>query len=414
MTFEESLTWLNSTQHFGMRLGLETTQRLSDALGSPHCRGRFLHVAGTNGKGSVCAMLASILQKSGHRTGLYTSPHLVHFAERIQVDGMQIPPDAIACGLTRIREAAGTLGLEPTYFEVATVLAFDWFSASGCDFAVLETGLGGRLDATNIVNPEVAVLTPIGLDHCEWLGNSLAEIAGEKAGIMKLRCPVVSAPQVSEVAAVFEERALALQAHLSFVEQTYRDPIGLVGKHQHENAALAIMAIQSANISVSGDMIRAALAGVVWPARFQRVGDFVVVDGSHNPQATAVLVKTWQECFGEQKAHVFFGAMGDKDFREMLAILSPIAAEFVFLPIANARACDPQSLRSCAGIPARVGTNVRHEVELALQGQSHSLFTGSLFLAGEVLACLEGRIEPQTPLRPHGSCGNRGTHLGPT
>jgi len=386
VTYDASLAWLDSTQHFGIRLGLETTQRLAEALGSPQATGKFLHVAGTNGKGSVCAMLDAILRGGGYRTGLYTSPHLIDFSERIVVDGRTISPSDIAAGLTRIRAVADDLSLSPTYFEVATLLALDWFAKAGCDYVVLETGLGGRLDATNIVTPIVSILTPIGMDHCEWLGRSLDLIALEKAGIIKAGCPVVSSPQEPEVARVYTHRAEELHSSIDFVSSSYSGRVGLIGHHQLWNAALAILALQKAQIAIADDVIASALSGATLPARFQCVTEKFVVDGSHNPPAAEVLVRTWRDHFGEQKACIFFGAMRDKDHGAMLEILAPIASEFVFLPIANERACDPKLLAAPAGIPTRVAQSLNDEVAKALASDSLSLFTGSLFLAGEVLS----------------------------
>ena len=180
MNFQEALDWLNDTQFTGIKLGLDNTHRLLEAIGNPHQRLRFIHVAGTNGKGSVCAMLDSCLRAAGHRTGLYTSPHLVDFRERIRVDGVKISEQETAHGLTRLSETAETWDHKPTFFELSTVLAFDHFHRAGCDVVLLETGMGGRLDSTNVVMPVVSVITPIAMDHMAWLGDSLAKIAAEK------------------------------------------------------------------------------------------------------------------------------------------------------------------------------------------------------------------------------------------
>ena len=192
MTWDDGLAWIYSTRETNIKFGLEKTHRLLDALGRPEKNLRFLHVAGTNGKGSVCAMLDAILRRSGYKVGLFTSPHLMDFRERIRVDGKMISRSAAAEGLSRIKGAVEEWENGPTFFEIATILALDHFASQGCDFVVLETGMGGRLDSTNAVTPLVSVVTPIAMDHMSWLGDTLPEIAGEKAGIIKSGVPAVS------------------------------------------------------------------------------------------------------------------------------------------------------------------------------------------------------------------------------
>ncbi|MGA1130574.1 MAG: bifunctional folylpolyglutamate synthase/dihydrofolate synthase, partial [Chthoniobacterales bacterium] len=201
MNFREALAWLYAAQTFGIKLGLENTRRLLSAIGDPQDRMSFIHVAGTNGKGSVCAMLDAVLREGGMRPGLYTSPHLVDFSERIRVGGAPIPDEAVAEGLSLLRASSADWDHQPTFFELATVLAAWWFDRSGVGVAIWETGMGGRLDATNVVTPLVSVIAPVGMDHQQWLGSTPAAIAAEKAGIIKPGIPVVSSPQVEEVRA---------------------------------------------------------------------------------------------------------------------------------------------------------------------------------------------------------------------
>ena len=208
MTFQESLSWLYGTQQVGIKLGLDNIRRLLGALGVEVERSRFLHVAGTNGKGSVCAMLDAICREAGFRTGLYTSPHLVTFHERIRLNGVMIPGEAVVAGLSRIRGLIAGWEMHPTFFEITTALALDYFQRENAELIVLETGLGGRMDATNVVRPAVSVITAIGLDHQAYLGSTLAEIAGEKAGIIKPGLPVVSAPQDREAEAVLRRAVI--------------------------------------------------------------------------------------------------------------------------------------------------------------------------------------------------------------
>lgn len=399
MNYRDALAWLFGTQTFGMKLGLESTQRLLAACGQPQDKLRFLHVAGTNGKGSTCAMMDSILRAAGFRTALYTSPHLVDFRERIRVDGQMIPESSVAEGLTRLRNASDGWEQSPTFFELATVLAAWWFAREGAEFVVWETGMGGRIDATNAVTPLVSVITPIGMDHQSWLGSTLAEIAGEKAGIIKSVAPVVSAPQDREVVCVLAAKAAAVGTKATFVERPWTDgPLGLIGSCQRWNAALACEALRAAGIAVEKAAEREGLREVVWPARFQRVGAGLVIDGAHNPEAVSALVATWREVFGETKAQLIFGALRDKDAALILRLLRALAAEVVLVPAPGPRGASTADLRPLA---EAAGFHTVHEAELpAALASARSqggpvLVAGSLFLAGEVLALLEGAAKPR-------------------
>ncbi len=388
MTFKESLAWLYSTQQFGIKLGLENTERLLESLGNPHDSLKILHVAGTNGKGSVCAMADAILREGGRRCGLYTSPHLVDFRERIRIDGRMIPREVVADVLTRLRKTSSGWEHCPTFFEFCTVLALEYFASSGCDVVVLETGMGGRLDATNVVQPAVSVITPVAMDHAEWLGSTLAEIAGEKAGIIKPGVPVVSAPQPDEVREVLEARAGSSGSPLHFVTEPYAGTVALPGAHQQWNAALAIASLAAGGLDVSGDAIERGLSSVRWPARFDEVAPGLVIDGAHNPHAAAVLVETWYARKGGQKATVVFGAMKDKDYAEMLAVLAPIAREFFFVPVASARAAEPSEFSSRTTVPSVVFSDLGNALAEARKRAEPILVTGSLFLTGDAFTAL--------------------------
>nr|HRJ74047.1 folylpolyglutamate synthase/dihydrofolate synthase family protein [Terrimicrobiaceae bacterium] len=349
MTCGESLAWLYSTQQFGIKLGLDNILRLLAGLGHPEARFPIVHVAGTNGKGSVSALADAVLRASGRKCGLYTSPHLVDFRERIRVNGEMISPDAVAEGLTSLRALSSGWEHSPTFFEIATALALGHFAAAGCDCVVLETGMGGRLDATNAVRPAVSVLTPIALDHTEWLGKTLSAVAREKAGIIKAGVPVVSAPQLPEAGEVIRARAAEVGAPLAFVREPFRDgPIALRGEHQRENAALAIAALAAAGLTASPDNIRDGLRSVKWPGRFQLAGDRIVLDGGHNPHGARQLAANWREAFGDEKAVIIFGALADKDFPAMLRELAPIAGTFFFVPVRNERSAAVAALAEAA------------------------------------------------------------------
>src|SRR6266853_227836 len=291
VNYREALAWLYATQRFGIKLGLENIERLLHSLSIDFARlnlgsarasravsgvspetipFRVIHVAGTHGKGSVCAMIDAIARAAGYRTGLFTSPHLVSFRERVRVNGEKMSEDKVAGGLTEIRELIGSWDPHPTFFEIATALALQHFQTTRCEILVLETGMGGRLDATNAVQSSVSVITPIDFDHEKWLGQSIDQIAKEKAGIIKPRIPVISAPQRPEAEVIIRQHAEECDAPLRFVNDPWtKTRIALRGEHQKMNAALAIAALQAADIQVSDDAIARGLSFVKWPARFQ-------------------------------------------------------------------------------------------------------------------------------------------------
>lgn len=385
MTYREAISWLDGSQVKGIKLGLENTRRLLGAVGNPERGLRFLHVAGTNGKGSVCAMLDAVLRASGYRTGLYTSPHLIDFRERIRVDGEMIGRDGVVEGLMRLREAVAGWDHAPTYFEIGTVLAIDWFARSGCEVVVLETGMGGRFDSTNVVRPLVSVITPIAMDHMEWLGETIEAIAGEKAGILKEGVPAVSARQCGEAERVLRNRAQETGAALSFVDAPWGGEVGLSGEHQAWNAALAVAALEASELNCSPEAIEAGIAGVRWPGRFQRVGERIVVDGAHNAHSAGCLASTWQREFGEEKARVVFGALDDKLPAGILAELAPVASEFLLVPVDSPRSARPSELGGMTAVPSRVYASLDEAMAAALEGDGMVLVAGSLYLAGSFL-----------------------------
>jgi dihydrofolate synthase/folylpolyglutamate synthase len=388
MDYSESLAWLSSAQQFGIKLGLENTMRLLEALGHPERECRFLHVAGTNGKGSTCAMMDAILRSAGYRSGLYTSPHLVDFRERIRVGGECIPEAAVARLLARMRDATSGWDHAPTYFELVTAFAIRHFADVGTDYIVLETGMGGRLDSTNVVTPMVSVITPIAMDHSQWLGDTIAQIAGEKAGILKAGVPVVSADQTPEAREVIVSRAREVGAPLEFVCEPMNMRVGLSGHYQKYNAALAVAALRAAGVPISEGAIADGLASVQWPGRFQKLGRFVL-DGGHNPHAAARLVETWKEEFGPERALAIFGALADKDYSAMLGTLGDIADELWIVPVRSARAADPSALAAASPVPVRISESVSSAIAESTRQHRRVLITGSLFLVGEALEILQ-------------------------
>ncbi|MEO8043368.1 MAG: folylpolyglutamate synthase/dihydrofolate synthase family protein [Spartobacteria bacterium] len=395
--YQEALAWLFGTQRFGIKLGLENTERLFAALDLPAPNERIVHVAGTNGKGSVCALLDSVCRAAGYRSALFTSPHLVTFRERIQVDGEMISEEEVSRGLTKIRELVATWDPHPTFFEITTALALDHFREEKAEIVVLETGMGGRLDATNAVRPVVSVLTPIDFDHQKWLGATLPEIAHEKAGIIKPGVPVVSALQPSAAESVIRERAMEVGAPLDFVRQPFeRLPIALSGTHQKENAALALSALHTAEIEVSENAIARGLARVVWPARFQRWDERTIIDGAHNPAGARILAQTWQEIFGQKQATVILAVLEEKDAVGISRALAPIARRWLLPSIRSARALPAFDLRltiqnKFRDAPVALVSSFAAAWEEARRDAAPILITGSLHFAGEALAFLQGQ-----------------------
>jgi dihydrofolate synthase/folylpolyglutamate synthase len=397
VTYPEALAWLYGTQRFGIKLGLENVQRLLRDLNLPGEGQRIIHVAGTNGKGSVCAMIDSICRSAGYRTGLFTSPHLITYRERIRVNGEMIRPNEVAAGLTAIRDLVKFWDPHPTFFEITTALALDHFKRHECELIVLETGLGGRLDATNALTPIVSVLTPISFDHEKWLGHALEAIAGEKAGIIKANVPVVSAKQEPAAEEIIRARASECDAPLEFVAAVYdrRRSIALAGTHQQENAALAIAALRAGKVGVVDEAIARGLAHIEWPARFQLWNDRIVIDGAHNPAGAKVLTATWRENFGFELATIILAVLREKNITEICRALAPVAARFILPQIRAERALPPVELAAeISAITPLLSYSTTPGFVAALEAaRAHPeriLITGSLHFAGEALATLNG------------------------
>lgn len=351
MNYEEALQYINQLNSKGIALGLERIEALLDRLGNPQKGQRFVHVAGTNGKGSVCAFLDSALREAGLRVGRYISPTLYDYRERIQIDGQYISKQAVASLLTTIQQACVQMerqGLEPpTVFEVETALAFLYFAEQHCDYVLLEVGMGGRLDSTNVITqPVLSVITPISLDHTRMLGDNLAAIAAEKGGIVKPHCPAVLGPQQPEAQAVLTARCqqcgiTPLQVDVNQIQKQQWSwqgqrfsygrwsqlTIGLSGDYQRVNGAIAIEALQllqKEEPALTDEAIRAGLAKARWPGRFEIIGQapLFVVDGAHNPAGAQALAQTLQEHFSGKRIWLLLGVFRDKDYQQIGAILS--------------------------------------------------------------------------------------------
>lgn len=408
-----------------VKLDLEPMKALLAALGNPQNAYLCLHVAGTNGKGSVCAMLESILRAQGYRTGRYTSPHLIRFNERIQVAGETIADDALRALIDEVETAAASLPAhgqrDVTFFEFTTALAFLHFRQQGVEIAVLETGMGGRLDATNVVTPAVSVITSIGWDHMAYLGDTLAKIAAEKAGIIKPGRPVVVGNLPEDALAVTRERARAVKAPLILASdrisvevaamtwsgQTLRISsdhasygtihTSLPGHHQGANAALSVAVaevLDDLGVTVGGDAVRRGLAGAVWPARGQLIASVppTLLDGAHNPEAAAALA-AWVRNVAGKKTPVGWvvGFLGDKDPAAFMHALGPLARRVWIVPVQSERAMPTADVaQRLAFLPSievmpDLESGWRAAESWARAEAGAVVICGSLYLAGEVL-----------------------------
>lgn len=416
MTYPEALGYLSGLQRFGMRPGLETTRRLASAVGDPQSVLRFIHVAGTNGKGSTCAYLASVYREAGLRVGMYTSPHLVTFRERMQCDGEKVGEKEVARWVEKTREASEGLGLSPTFFEAVTVTALQWFRERGCDLVVWETGMGGRWDATNIVLPEVSVITHIGFDHQQWLGNTLALIAGEKAGILKSGVPAVTGVEEPEALEVIRREAEKVGALLREVgggsperARVARMRLPLAGEHQEANAAVALATVEvlASRWAVGEAVVMRGLEQATWPGRFdrrQRGATTWVLDGAHNASAFKVLGQALAREYPGRRYALVLGMLADKDPGGVVEGLLPGASRVVVVPVSTARGALPEDLAQLCGegMPGlrvgRAGSGWEAMEQMEREGETLVVLAGSLYLVGEVLQVLEGGTNSERSL----------------
>lgn len=388
-----SLDWLYSVQVFGIKLGLEGITRLLKECGVLYPRARVVHVAGTNGKGSTCAFIESVARSAGYKTGLFTSPHLVEFNERIRVNGVNIPDADAARLIDYVRELIADWETPPTFFEIVLAVAMLYFAEQDVELIVLETGMGGRLDATNAVPKDVAVITPIGLDHTQYLGPTLYDVAGEKAGIIAWHRPAVIAPQEPEAIRAIHEAAQRMDTDFRIITAECEQPLGLKGAHQRRNAALALAALQALpHFLCSAEEQARGLAQVRWPGRFEEVLPGVILDGAHNPHAMHVLVRTWRETFGESKARCIYAGSADKALDETLELLAPIVEEWILPPVQSPRILPPEKMaekvRAVSSAPIRLPESLNTTPENLPE---RTLICGSFFLLGEALSLIQGR-----------------------
>ena len=403
MTYPDSVRFLYAlgNEIKTAKLGLERIGILLAALGYPERAFRSVHVAGTNGKGSTSAMIESGLRAAGVRTGLFTSPHLIEPTELIRVDSVPVTAAQFEQAFNTVHQTAEKLNLDchPTYFETVTAMGFWLFRELGVETAVVEAGMGGRLDATNVLNPALTVITPIDFDHEAFLGHTLESITSEKAGILKTRVPAVFARQRPEVWTVLVERAAALNVPVtraeSFEIRDFRlDARGsyfsgfhcaLPGEHQAGNAIAAIQAL--ALLGVSWESIAQGLEETRWPGRLEHVSPNpdIILDGAHNPAAARALAQYLTRFYSNRKLWIVYGAMRDKAIEEIGAILFPLASELIFTAPNYSRALRPQALADIAG-RGRVASDIAAALDLIRAEASPEdavLITGSLFLVGE-------------------------------
>jgi dihydrofolate synthase/folylpolyglutamate synthase len=419
MTYAEAIQFLYHLGLFGAKLGLENTFRLAELAGKPQDALRFIHVAGTNGKGSTCAMLESIYRRTGLRVGLFTSPHLVAFGERIQVNRQ---PMAEADIIRLVSEMQSLMThfdepAHPTFFEVVTVMALRYFAEQRCDLVIWETGLGGRLDATNIVSPLASVITNVQLDHQQWLGESLAQIAGEKAGIIKPRTPVITTTDVPAALDVIRQTAREKAAPLTIVarSEAHRPPLAamqlpLRGDHQRLNAALALATVRALDsaIPVTDKAIRQGLEQVCWSGRFQvettTSGQTFLLDGAHNPAGAGTLRATLREHFPQAQPTLILGVLRDKDWTTMCEILAPLARRILLVPVHSGRTALPEELKAvCHQVNPQAMVEVCSALPEALAHAANDPFivlAGSLYLVGEAMERLN--LSPASPSNERG------------
>ncbi len=395
MRKEQALAFLNKLQGRGIRLGLERIDKFLHAIGSPEKRFKVVHVAGTNGKGSTAAMIESVLRKAGYRTGLYTSPHLVRLNERIQVSGRQVSDRQLFKLVGELKNEMERSRINLTYFEFLTALAFKHFANCKIDFAVVEVGMGGRLDATNVVKPLVSVITNIEKEHEQFLGTTVERIAAEKAGIIKRSVPVVTAEWKNPVLNVFREQCRKKNAKLVVVKKPFQGKLGLLGFFQRWNAATAIAAVKELRkqgFAVREKAIADGLEAVKWPGRFEVVKrkPAVVLDCCHNPGCAFVVAKAFREAFPGKKAILVIGVSSGKNIGGIAALLSPIAGS-VIATEAKFRAMSAERIKKQFekdGLEAAIVLNLPDAVKRAIGaagGNGIVLVTGSCFVVGEAM-----------------------------
>jgi len=415
MSYESTLEYIHNVKWVGAKPGLDRTRALLEKLGNPERDLKFVHIAGTNGKGSTASMISSVLRCAGYRTGLYTSPYIATFNERMQVDGENITNDELEEMTNIIRPFADSMADAPTEFELITALAMMYFKRRQCDIVVLEVGMGGELDSTNVIpTPLLAVITAMGLDHTSELGSTLAEVASAKAGIIKPGGRVVAYGTEPEAVEVFERKCAEVGASFTKVDFSRLNVIEyalsgsiidfapyeklqlpLIGAYQPKNAATAITALEALRdigYAISDDCLREGIANVKWLGRFEvlRSNPTFIIDGAHNPHGIAAAADSIKALFRDKKLVFLVGVMADKDVLKMMDSIAPFAKAFVAVTPPNPRAMKApalQALLSGYGVPAEAFDDIRAGVDRAIEiaGADGAVAAlGSLFFSSDV------------------------------
>jgi dihydrofolate synthase / folylpolyglutamate synthase len=424
--YQESIDYLFGLQKYGIKFGLNCTKNILIRLGNPHRRLRCIHIAGTNGKGSTAAMLSSMLKQQGLRVGLYTSPHLVRFTERFRINDKEVSPERIIEVFRHVRQVIDDAE-PPTFFEAVTAMAFQYFAEEEVEWAIVEAGMGGRMDATNVMQPQVSVITNVSMDHEEFLGSTLGAIAREKAGIIKNRVPVVTGARQPLVQAILKATCLRLESPIFRLGKDFRAKrnadgslryeglmrrfsslaLNLAGGHQIHNAALALATLEVLEnyraLSLDPETIPEGMLQVHWPARLEilQKSPLILLDGAHNPEGAECLRDALKQLFPKRRLHLVLGIMADKDLRGILRKLLPRAETVIFTQPKYARAANPEALRRLAR-PYLQRLYVIPDPESAIQ-QAKSFaapedvicIAGSLYFAGEVKELFGEPVHPQ-------------------
>jgi len=414
-TYDQALSYLYDLQKYGIKFGLSSTSNLLNRLGNPHKNLTAIHIAGTNGKGSTAAMLSAILARAGFQVGLYTSPHLVKFNERFRVNDQDVADREIMTAYRRVKEVIDERE-PPTFFEMTSAMAFSLFAEKEVEWAIVEVGMGGRLDATNVIQPEITIINNVSYDHQEFLGFTLSQIAREKAGIIKREVPVVTAVRQPVALAVIKTQCLTLNAPCYRVGRqikvrtvgkqcfSYNGPewrlqnlhVPLRGRHQVVNAATALGALEilerSGHFNLDSRQIEEGLARTRWPGRLEWFSRRppVLLDGAHNSGGVVALRQALQKEYHYKKLIIVLGIMADKDFRSMLLKLAPLADQVILTRPKYERAAEPESIKKMAGEFAARTELVRPAREALRRAMSMAdsddlvLVTGSLYFIGEI------------------------------
>ena len=421
MNYAEALEYIHSVCWKGSRPGLERTQQLLGMMGDPQDSLRFVHVAGTNGKGSFCCMLSSILKEAGYKVGTYTSPFVRYFNERMAINGQMIGNGELAEITEYVKQFAEKMDDVPTEFELITAIGFEYFKRNKCDIVVLETGMGGRLDSTNIIeNPILSVITGISLDHTGFWGNTLSEIAAERAGIIKKGCPVVYGGNSGEALEVIKNKAQEMESDFYFAtrddftdiefslrgctlsSREYQNLfVSLVGEYQPSNIATVLKAVSVLNdrgIKITEQAVRLGMSKAYWPARFEIINEkpLMIYDGAHNPEGLRACIDSVKRFFGEQKVNILSGVMADKDVSEMLPVIKEVANKAFTVTPDN-----PRSMKSSVyaehfnkyGIEAHSFDTIEEGVRGAITASEKDgcpcIALGTLYMYGDVRTALE-------------------------